>query len=97
MTHVRLARVLSHDQLRARRQSGHARAFVYVLNTDSFLGAHYAPVLYEFEPASPYKALDGCLKSLDNCQVYLLIIGSQYGTLAGNLSITHANTGAPTR
>src|SRR3984893_7562165 len=61
-----------------------------LLNTDSFLGAHYAPVLYEFEPASPDKALEGCLKSLGNCQVYLLIIGSQYGTLAGNRSITHA-------
>jgi predicted HTH transcriptional regulator len=31
-----------------------------------------------------------CLKSLDTCQVCLLIIGSQYGTLIGNLSITHA-------
>jgi len=61
-----------------------------LLSTDSFLGAHYAPVLYEFEPASADRALEGCLKSLDNCQVYLLIIGSQYGTLAGSLSITHA-------
>ena len=33
-----------------------------LLNTDSFLGAHYAPVLYEFEPASADKALEGCLK-----------------------------------
>jgi ATP-dependent DNA helicase RecG len=28
-----------------------------LLNTNSFLSAHYAPVLYEFEPASPDKAL----------------------------------------
>jgi ATP-dependent DNA helicase RecG len=61
-----------------------------LLNTDPFLGAHYTPFLYEFEPASPDKALEGCLKVLDTCQVYLLIIGSQYGTLVGNLSITHA-------
>ncbi len=60
-----------------------------LLNTDPFLGTHYTPVLYEFEPASPDKAFEGCLKSLDACQVYLLIIGSQYGTLVGEISITH--------
>lgn len=61
-----------------------------LLNTDSFLSAHCAPVLYEFEPASPEKALEGCLRSLDGCQVYLLIVGVQYGNLVGALSITHA-------
>lgn len=61
-----------------------------LLNTDAFLGAHCSPVLYEFEPASPAKALDGCLKSLDGCQVYLLIVAAQYGTVVGKLSITHA-------
>ena len=61
-----------------------------LLSTDAFLGAHCAPLLYEFEPASPDKALQGCLRALDACQVYLLIVGSQYGTLVGNLSITHA-------
>jgi predicted HTH transcriptional regulator len=61
-----------------------------LLNTDPFLSAHCVPVLYELEPASPDKALDGCLESLDGCQVYLLIVGIQYGTLMGGLSITHA-------
>jgi ATP-dependent DNA helicase RecG len=61
-----------------------------LLITDPFLSAHCVPVLYEFEPASPTKALDGCLEALDNCNVYLLIVGTQYGTLAGGLSITHA-------
>ena len=61
-----------------------------LLSTDAFLSAHCSPVLYEFEPASPDKALDGCLKSLDDCQVYLLIVAAQYGTLVGKLSITHA-------
>ena len=61
-----------------------------LLSTDPFLSAHCSPVLYEFEPASPDKALAGCLKSLDCCQVYLLIVASQYGTLVGKLSITHA-------
>lgn len=61
-----------------------------LLNTDPFLSAHCVPVLYELEPASPSKALDGCLESLDGCQVYLLIVGIQYGTPMGELSITHA-------
>lgn len=61
-----------------------------LFSTDLFLAAHCAPVLYEFEPASPDKALDGCMKALDTCQVYLLIIDKQYGTLVGDLSITHA-------
>ena len=61
-----------------------------LVNTDPFLSAHCVPVLYEFEPASPAKALDGCLEALDGCHVYLLIVGVQYGTLVGELSITHA-------
>jgi predicted HTH transcriptional regulator len=61
-----------------------------LLNTDAFLSAHCFPVLYEFEPASPDKAMEGCFKSLDGCQVYLLIVASQYGTLVGDVSITHA-------
>jgi len=34
-----------------------------LVNTDPFLAAHCVPVLYELEPASPEKALDGCLRS----------------------------------
>lgn len=41
-------------------------------------------------PASPEKALHGCLKSLDGCHVYLLIVGADYGTLVGQVSITDA-------
>ena len=61
-----------------------------LVNTDTFLAAHCVPVLYEFEPASPDKALEGCLKALDICQIYLLIVAVQYGSLVGDLSITHA-------
>ena len=61
-----------------------------LVNTDTFLSAHCVPVLYEFEPASPDKALEGCLKALDICQIYLLIVAVQYGSLVGDLSITHA-------
>jgi ATP-dependent DNA helicase RecG len=61
-----------------------------LLNTDAFLSAHCSAVLYEFLPASPDKALAGCLKTLDGCQVYLLIVAAQYGTMVGKLSTTHA-------
>ena len=60
-----------------------------LVNTDPFLSAHCTPVLYEYEPASADKALEGCLRSLDKCQVYLLIIGVEYGNPAGELSVTH--------
>lgn len=61
-----------------------------LLNTDPFLSAHCLPVLYEFEPASPDRAPEGCLKALDECQAYLLIVAVQYGSLVGDVSITHA-------
>ena len=60
-----------------------------LINTDSFLFAHCTSVLYEYEPASPDKALEGCIKVLDACQVYILIVAQQYGNLVGDLSITH--------
>lgn len=61
-----------------------------LVNTDPFLSAHCVPVLYEFEPASPIKALDGCLMELDHCQIYLLVVGIKYGSPVGDISITHA-------
>jgi ATP-dependent DNA helicase RecG len=61
-----------------------------LVSTDKFLAAHSLPVLYEYEPAAPESALDGCLKTLDGCQVYLLIVAAEYGTRVGDLSITHA-------
>jgi hypothetical protein len=60
-----------------------------LINTDPFLAAHCIPVLYEFEPASPERALEGCMKTLNTCQIYLLIVAVQYGNLVGDLSITH--------
>ena len=61
-----------------------------LVNTDLFLSAHCVPVLYEFEPASPDTALKGCLSCLDKCHVYVLIVGSEYGSCVRGLSITHA-------
>lgn len=60
-----------------------------LVSTDPFLSAHCSPVLYEFEPASPEKAQDDCIAALDRCDVYLVMVGVEYGTLVGNLSITH--------
>ncbi len=60
-----------------------------LVNTDSFLSAHCIPVLYEYEPASADKALEGCLNAIDRCQVYLLMVAVQYGARAGEFSITH--------
>jgi ATP-dependent DNA helicase RecG len=60
-----------------------------LVSTDAFLSTHCTPVLYEYEPASPTKAMKGCIDALDACQVYLLIVGVQYGTLVGERSITH--------
>ncbi len=60
-----------------------------LVQTDPFLSTHCMPVLYECEPASPDRALEGCLGELDRCQVYVLIIGAEYGTQTGSLSITH--------
>ncbi len=61
-----------------------------LINTDSFLLKHCVPVLYEYEPASPDKALDGCLKCLETCHVYLLIVGAEYGSLVGDISISRS-------
>lgn len=60
-----------------------------LLSTDSFLAAHCDPVLYELEPAAPERAVEGCIATLDTCQVYLLMVGSKYGSMVGSLSITH--------
>jgi predicted NACHT family NTPase len=59
------------------------------VENDSFLSAHYTSLLYEYEPAYPEKTLDGCLNALNSCQVYLLIVGVKYGSLLGEISITH--------
>ncbi len=62
----------------------------HLLSTDVFLSAHCEPVLYEYEPASPERATEGCIKALDGCQVSVLIVGAEYGTRVGDLSMTHA-------
>ncbi len=57
--------------------------------TDPFLQQHCTAVLYEFEPASPEDALEECLELVGECQIYLLMIGTEYGHKVNGLSITH--------
>jgi predicted HTH transcriptional regulator len=64
-------------------------AVAEIVWTDPFLTAHCEPVLYEYEPASPDKALEGCLKTLDGCQVYVVVIWTEYGHAEGGLAVTH--------
>ena len=60
-----------------------------LISTDAFLSAHCTPVLFEYEPASPDGAVNGCIKALEGCQVYVMIVWQEYGTSVGDLSITH--------
>jgi predicted HTH transcriptional regulator len=60
-----------------------------LIQTDSFLQKHCIPVLYEFEPASPEDALEECLGLVGKCQIYLLMVGGEYGHEVKGLSITH--------
>lgn len=60
-----------------------------LIGTDAFLTTHCEAVLYECEPAAPDKAVEGCIKELDGCQVYLLIVAQEYGSVVNGLSITH--------
>ena len=61
-----------------------------LMSTDAFLSSYCEPILFELEPASPIPALEGCITSLDACQVYILIVGMAYGTFVGDISITHS-------
>jgi predicted HTH transcriptional regulator len=64
-------------------------AIAEVITTDPFLSAHCIPVLYEYEPASQDKALSGCLKCVDSCDTYIVLIWNEYGQIEKGLSITH--------
>lgn len=60
-----------------------------LMETDPFLRAHCTPFLYELEPASPDSAVDGCIKALESCHMYVLVVWQQYGMQVDDLSITH--------
>ncbi|MDY9925929.1 HEAT repeat domain-containing protein [Methanosarcina sp.] len=46
-----------------------------LVGSDPFLSEYYTSLLYEYEPAYPEKTLEGCLNTINRCQVYLLIVG----------------------
>ena len=60
-----------------------------IITTDSFLSAHCIPVLYEYEPAAPNKALSGALKYLDSSDIYIILIWNEYGQVEKGMSVTH--------
>lgn len=68
-------------------------AVLSLISTDQFLQAHCEPVLYEFEPASPEKAVEECLALLNKCDICLTIIWKEApaknGGLAGQGRRTH--------
>jgi predicted HTH transcriptional regulator len=60
------------------------------LATDDFLQECTAPRIFEDYPQPLHPNPKGYLDLLRTCQIYLLIVGSEYGTDAGNgLSATH--------
>jgi predicted HTH transcriptional regulator len=60
-----------------------------IITTDSFLHNYCVPVLYEYEPASPDKALLECLKCVDSCDIFLILIWNEYGHVENGISISH--------
>ena len=55
------------------------RAVKTLITSDPFLDEHCVPILYEDEPSMLKPAPQGYLDVLARCQVYLVIIGSEYG------------------
>ena len=59
-----------------------------LLTSDPFLVRHTVPCLFEQYPAPLRPDKKAYLKLLEKCQIYVLIIGREYGTSTG-LSATH--------
>lgn len=65
-------------------------AVLELVNTDSFLSKHVQAVLFEKQPARTLPAADAYLSDLASCDVYVGILGFQYGRVAEDgLSATH--------
>lgn len=60
-----------------------------IITTDPFLASHCQPVLYEWEPATPEDAVSGCLKCVDQSDIYVIVVGNEYGRYHEEFSITH--------
>lgn len=65
-------------------------AILELVNTDSFLSKHVEAVLFEYQPARTLPAGDAYLSDLGSCDVYIGILGFQYGNAGDDgLSATH--------
>ena len=65
-------------------------AILELINTDSFLSRNVEGILFEHQPACTLPAEDAYLKDLETCDVYLGILGFQYGRPGDDgLSPTH--------
>lgn len=65
------------------------RSVKALITSDPFLDEHCVPILYEDEPSMLKAAPQGYLNDLAKCQIYLMIIGSEYGTRFRGLCATH--------
>ena len=61
-----------------------------IITTDTFLHTHCVPILYEYEPASPDKAFLECIKCVDSCDIFFILIWNEYGHVENGISITHS-------
>ena len=65
-------------------------AVTELVASDPFLDRHVRPVLFEQMPGSPLPARDAYLSALSSCEVYLGILGFEYGRKGEDgLSATH--------
>lgn len=65
-------------------------AILELVNTDSFLSKHIEAVLFEHQPARTLSAVHAYLSDLKSCDVYVGILGFQYGSVGDDgLSPTH--------
>lgn len=60
-----------------------------LISSDPFLVQHCTPVLFEKEPAAPHPRKEPYLDILRSCNIYLLVIGNEYGESPKGLSATH--------
>jgi ATP-dependent DNA helicase RecG len=65
-------------------------AILELINTDSFLSRHVEAVLFEHQPARTLPAEDAYLSDLESCDVYVGVLGFQYGEAGEDgVSSTH--------
>lgn len=64
-------------------------ALFALITTDPFLKEYFETVLFEKLPPPSRPIEKPYLKELDKCQIYVLMLDREYGSLAGKYSATH--------